>query len=163
MYVSLLTQCPSGPKRMCFLTGCYISGLPPGNIPSKAGYSSGEYYNYTHRVRCICEYSFRFMTDMAVKKSFQRFSYTFFVQHISRYYVRANTVINAISYVLLQTLLTLLKSRPSGNLMNSALECLQLLAEGLVSRLNFYSDPYMCCPRQGKGNRILTLAIPAFM
>ena len=50
---------------------------------------------------------------------------------------------------LFQTLLTLISSRPGGQLMSGALSCLQALAEGLHSRLHFYQDPAFYCPRQG--------------
>uniref|UniRef100_H2YG83 Rotatin N-terminal domain-containing protein n=1 Tax=Ciona savignyi TaxID=51511 RepID=H2YG83_CIOSA len=50
---------------------------------------------------------------------------------------------------IVQTLLTLISARPGGQLMTSGLECLQSLAEGLTSRLHFFQDPELYCPRQG--------------
>ncbi|CAK8690926.1 unnamed protein product [Clavelina lepadiformis] len=50
---------------------------------------------------------------------------------------------------IVQTLLTLIGSRPGGQLMTGALECLQALAEGLLCRLHFFQDPAFYCPRQG--------------
>jgi len=50
---------------------------------------------------------------------------------------------------LVKTLLTLISSRPSSNLLKSTLECINYLARGLVSRVNFYEDPSMYCTRQG--------------
>nr|CAB3265825.1 rotatin-like [Phallusia mammillata] len=50
---------------------------------------------------------------------------------------------------IVQTLLTLISARPGGQLMTSALECLQSLGEGILSRLHYFQDPNLYCPRQG--------------
>nr|XP_039269179.1 rotatin-like [Styela clava] len=50
---------------------------------------------------------------------------------------------------ILVTLLTLLKSRPSAVLMSTTCDCLSFIARNLVSRILYYEDPDLYCPRQG--------------
>lgn len=59
----------------------------------------------------------------------------------------------------IQTLLTLMNSRPGSQLMTSSSQCLCALAKNLMARLNYHQDPSMYCPKQGQCGCMCRIAI----